>query len=297
MYVSLDRASPASASPDTMRVMSTPLIADQITSQLGTAARDLQIEVLASTPSTNADLRARIPHLSSPVLLAAENQTAGRGRAGRSWNSAIGDSLCFSLAWPFEGAIHRLTGLPLAVGVAVANALQQSGWPVQLKWPNDLLLDGAKLGGVLIESAIDHHVKTGSRIWAVIGVGINVHPNAQRDATIDYPTACLSSQALDRNNLLAKLADALCEMCVEFNLHGLRPFIDRWHELHAYQDQQVLLHESGKLLHQGIARGINADGCLLLDTADAHMTISAGDISLRSAHHHSPSRETHAATD
>ena len=66
-----------------MRVMSTPLIADQITSQLGTAARDLQIEVLASTPSTNADLRARIPHLSSPVLLAAENQTAGRGRAGR----------------------------------------------------------------------------------------------------------------------------------------------------------------------------------------------------------------------
>jgi BirA family transcriptional regulator, biotin operon repressor / biotin---[acetyl-CoA-carboxylase] ligase len=280
-----------------MRVMSTPLIADQITRQLGAAARGLQIEVRASTPSTNAELRARIPQLSAPMLLATENQTAGRGRAGRSWSSAIGDSLCFSLAWPFEGGINRLTGLPLAVGVAVANALHQLGWSVQLKWPNDLLLDGAKLGGVLIESATHHEAENGTRVWAVIGVGINVHPNAQRDVTIDHPTAYLSSQALDRNNLLATMAEALCEMLVEFNQHGLKPFIDRWHELHAYQNQPVILHENGKLQQQGVARGINIDGCLLLDTSDAHMTITAGDISLRSAQPHSLHRVTHAVTD
>jgi BirA family biotin operon repressor/biotin-[acetyl-CoA-carboxylase] ligase len=280
-----------------MRVMSTPLIADHITRHLGAAARDLKVEVLATTQSTNADLRARIADLTVPLLLATENQTAGRGRAGRSWHSTPGDSLCFSLAWPLTLSIDRITGLPLAAGVAVADALHQLGWPVQLKWPNDLLLNTAKLGGLLIETVSSSRVTNDGRVWVVIGVGINIHPNPQRDTAIAYPTAFLSSQPLDRNNLLAKMSESLCEMLVEFDRHGLRPFVDRWHALHAYQNQPVTLHEGGQLLHEGVARGINENGCLLLDTAHSQLMISTGDVSLRSALAHPTVGVSHAAVD
>jgi BirA family biotin operon repressor/biotin-[acetyl-CoA-carboxylase] ligase len=187
--------------------------------------------------------------------------------------------------------------LPLAAGVAVANALHLSGWPVQLKWPNDLLLNSAKLGGLLIETVSSSRTANGQRIWVVIGVGINIHPNPQRDAAITYPTAFLSSQPLDRNNLLAKMSESLCEMLAEFDRHGLRPFVDRWHALHAYQNQQVTLHEGGQLLHEGVARGINDNGCLLLDTANSRLTISTGDVSLRSELSQSTAGVTHAAVD
>ncbi len=289
--------SPSAAATDTMCVMSTPLIADQIIRQLGAVARDLKVEVLATTQSTNADLRSRITELSSPLLLVAENQTAGRGRAGRSWHSAPGDSLCFSLAWPLTLPIDRITGLPLAAGVAVADALHRSGWSVQLKWPNDLLLNSAKLGGLLIETVSTARTTNDHRVWVVIGVGINIHANPQRDAAIEYPTAFLSNQPLDRNNLLAKITESLCAMLVEFDRHGLQPFVDRWHALHAYQNQQVTLHENGRLLHEGVARGINDNGCLLLDTATTQRTISTGDVSLRSAAPHTTAGVTHAAVD
>ena len=291
------RKSPSVAATDTMCAMSTPLIADQISRHLGAAARDLKVEVLATTQSTNADLRARIAELTAPLLLATENQTAGRGRAGRSWHSTPGDSLCFSLAWPLTLSIDRITGLPLAAGVAVANALHREGWPVQLKWPNDLLLNTAKLGGLLIETVSSSRATNDGRVWVVIGVGINIHPNPQRDAAIDYPTAFLSSQPLDRNSLLAKMSESLCAMLVEFDQHGLRPFVDRWHALHAYQNQQVTLYEGGQLLHEGVARGINENGCLLLDTAHSQLIISTGDVSLRSASAHSTLGVAHAAVD
>ena len=280
-----------------MHVMRAPLIADHITRHFGAAARDLKVEVLATSQSTNADLRARIAELTSPLLLVTENQTAGRGRAGRSWHSAPGDRLCFSLAWPLTLSIDRITGLPLAAGVAVSEALHQLGWPVQLKWPNDLLLNSAKLGGLLIETASSTRTTNDHLVWVVLGVGINIHPNPQRDAAIDYPTAFLSAQSLDRNNLLAKIAEALCAMLVEFDLHGLHPFVDRWHALHADQNQPVTLHEGGQLLHEGVARGINENGCLLLDTANSRLIISTGDVSLRSVLSHSTVGVTHAAVD
>jgi BirA family biotin operon repressor/biotin-[acetyl-CoA-carboxylase] ligase len=187
--------------------------------------------------------------------------------------------------------------LPLAAGVAVADALHQLGWPIQLKWPNDLLLNSAKLGGLLIETGSSTRATNDHRVWVVIGVGINLHPNPQRDAAIDYPIAFLSTQPLDRNNLLAKITEALCAMLVEFDLHGLHPFVDRWHALHAFQNQHVTLHEGGRLLHEGVARGINENGCLLLDTANSQLTISTGDVSLRSALAHSIVGVTHAAVD
>ncbi len=252
------------------------------------AGGPLAIAVVAETGSTNADLRERAASLPGPLLLAAERQTAGRGRAGRSWLAEPGDSLCFSLAWRFAGPLHRLTGLSLAVGVALAECLRapridgQPGTPVMLKWPNDLLVDGAKLGGILIET-------TGASAlhgaWAVIGVGLNVRANAERDASIDQPVAALApaGSAIDRNALLAQLAASLARALERFDREGLAPFVARWDALHAHAGQTVSIVEQGRTLHQGRALGIDGSGCLQLDTGAGMVKVAAGDVSLRAA--------------
>lgn len=259
--------------------MTIPLDAARIAELCAATRNGLAIEVAASTGSTNADLRQRLDALRAPVLLAAEEQTAGRGRAGRSWLAAPGDSLCFSLAWPFTGPVTRLAGLPLAIGVALADLLRARGHYVTLKWPNDLLLDGAKLGGVLVETGAAR-ADGDITLWAVIGIGLNVHPNASRDSGVGNEVAALGAD-IDRNELLAALADALVAALALFGAQGLAPFIDRWQRWHAYAGLPVMIVEQGRLLKQGIPRGIDAQGCLLLETDEGLAAIAAGDVSLR----------------
>lgn len=261
---------------DTMRPMNDPLVAERLNALCQGAAKTLHVEVVATTGSTNADLRARLPDLSQPVLLAAEVQTAGRGRAGRSWVDAPDDSLSFSLAWRFGGDLAQICGLSLAVGALIGETLRAQGWAAGLKWPNDILLNGRKLGGVLVETV---RARPGS--WAIIGVGINVHPNAARDAAAGGETASLAAAGVDRNQLLAALADALTSGLPLFDAQGFRPFVPRWQALHAYAGETVDLIEHGRLLQQGIARGVDDMGCLLLDTRAGRIAVLAGDISLR----------------
>jgi BirA family biotin operon repressor/biotin-[acetyl-CoA-carboxylase] ligase len=259
-----------------MRPMSTPLIADQLPRLCRAAAQTIQFEVVASTGSTNADLRERLPGLAQPVLRVAEHQTAGRGRAGRSWVDARGDNLSFSLAWHFGGEMGQVAGLSLVVGVLIAETLRASGWEAGLKWPNDVLLNSRKLGGILIET-----VSARPGTWAIIGVGINVHANAERDAAAGTETASLAPSGVDRHALLASLADGLAEGLPLFYAQGLAPFVPRWQALHAYAGEAVDLIERGTLLQRGIARGIDDMGCLLLDTHAGRIAVLAGDISLR----------------
>ncbi len=257
----------------------------------------LAIEVVAETASTNADLRERATRLQSPLLLAAERQTAGRGRAGRSWLAEPGDSLCFSLAWRLAGPLQRLSGLSLAVGVALAEALRAPrsngapGTPVMLKWPNDLLVDGAKLGGILIETAgaagaAGAKAPDGAgQLWVVIGVGLNVRAHPARDAAIGQPVAalCAAAGAVDRDALLAQLAASLAQALADFGRDGLAPFVSRWDALHAHAGQAVSIVEQGRILHQGIALGVDGSGCLQIDTGAGMVSIAAGDVSLRAA--------------
>lgn len=259
--------------------MTISLDAARIAEHCAATGNGLAIEVTASTGSTNADLRQRIDQLRAPLLLAAEEQTAGRGRAGRSWLAAPGDSLCFSLAWPYSGAVARLAGLPLAIGVALAELLRARGHDVTLKWPNDLLLDGAKLGGILVETAVARHDGDTS-LWAVIGIGLNVHPNVARDAGVGNEVAALGKD-IDRNALLAVIADALVAALALFDAQGLAPFVDRWQRWHAFAGLPVNIIEQDRLLNQGIARGIDAQGCLLLETDQGLVPVAAGDVSLR----------------
>jgi BirA family biotin operon repressor/biotin-[acetyl-CoA-carboxylase] ligase len=261
------------------------LSAARITAFAGHHAEQCQIEVVAETGSTNADLLARVaggaqPVLSAPTLLVAQTQTAGRGRAGRAWLTAPSAALTFSLAWPFAAPLQALVGLPLAVGVTIAETLADFGVEVQLKWPNDVLQGGRKLAGVLIETA----TAPDQQIWAVIGIGVNLAMPEQLQEQIGRRTANLpASVAQDRELLLGALLSALAQNMRQFESLGLAAFVERWNRLHAFAGQQVLILDQGETLHEGRALGIDRIGRLLLQTdgGSSPIAIMAGDISLR----------------
>jgi BirA family biotin operon repressor/biotin-[acetyl-CoA-carboxylase] ligase len=237
----------------------------------------VQVEVVHETGSTNADLLARAPALAAPLLLIAENQTAGRGRAGRSWLSSAGNSLTFSLAWRFEAGPQALSGLPLALGVALAETLARLGVQVRLKWPNDVLKDGDKLAGILVETAPAER-----GIWAVIGIGLNlVMPDEMEQAIGRSVAAAPWLARMDRDELMAALLDGLAAVLREFERTGFAAFAGRWNMLHEYQGSAVRIIDQGAVLHEGRAAGVDDAGRLLLDTAQGRITIAAGDVSLR----------------
>jgi BirA family biotin operon repressor/biotin-[acetyl-CoA-carboxylase] ligase len=237
-----------------------------------------RVEVVAETGSTNADLLARVATLGWPLLLVAEHQTAGRGRAGRSWLSSPDTSLTFSLAWRFPGPVQTLAGLPLAVGVALAEALAALDVPARLKWPNDLLKDGAKLAGVLIETKSAPDGAT----WAVIGVGMNLLIPDEFELRIGRDAAGAPWLAqMERETLLAQLLDKLAVVLREFELAGFGAFSERWNRLHAYQGKVVTIIDGGAVLHEGVAAGVDEAGRMLIDTAGGRVAVVAGDVSLR----------------
>ena len=264
-----------------MRGMTISLSQSRIAALRDASAQQVAVEVVAETGSTNADLLARLDDLSSPLLLAAETQSAGRGRAGRNWHSAPGATLTFSLAWRFERPLQSLLGLPLAVGVALAEALAALDVHVELKWPNDVLKDGKKLAGILIESAPVRDAAQPA-VWAVIGIGLNLAVPDQLETTIGHAVADAPWLArMDRSQLLAALLNALAEVLTQFEAGGFKAFMPRWNRLHAYDGQMVRILDHGQLLHEGRAAGADANGCLLLDTAAGRIAIVAGDVSLR----------------
>lgn len=264
------------------------LSAARITAFAGHHAEQCRIEVVAETGSTNADLLTRVAGgaqpstraLSAPTLLVAQTQTAGRGRAGRAWLTAPSAALTFSLAWPFTSPLQALLGLPLAVGVTIAETLADFGVEVRLKWPNDVLHNGRKLAGILIETA----TAPDQQLWAVIGIGVNLAMPEQLQEQIGRRIANLpASAAQDRELLLGSLLSGLAQSMRQFDSEGLAAFVERWNRLHAFAGRQVLILDQGKVLYEGRALGIDQIGRLLLQTDgnSSPITIMAGDISLR----------------
>lgn len=260
-----------------MQVMTSKLTPDGIAGYCRPAARQVAIEVVDETGSTNADLMARLDALAAPTLRVAHAQTAGRGRAGRAWLSEPGRSLTFSLAWKFGLPMQALVGLPLAAGVAVAEALAMFDIAVRLKWPNDVLHQGRKLAGILIESA-----SAGAASWAVIGIGINIALDERTAARIGQPVAGIPWLAqLDQDMLMATLLNALAETMTQFERHGFAAFAARWNALHAHAGQAVAILDHGRTLHEGTAAGVDESGRFLIDTAAGRVAVMAGDVSLR----------------
>ena len=258
------------------------LDAAQIRHALGGVAAALVVEISDTVDSTNTQLMRRAAQgAQSGLVLATEAQTAGRGRRGRVWHSGIGSTLTFSLLWRFALGARELAGLSLAVGVALARALRAAGAPeAQLKWPNDVVLPGGKLAGILIETQGD--VLGPSAV--VIGIGVNVRPDPRVIAAVDQRVANLETAAgapVDRNALLAGMLAELAAVLDRFGQEGFDPLRAEWQRLHAHQNLPVQLTLPDGQAVTGVARGAADDGALLLETAGGVGRYHSGEVSLR----------------
>jgi BirA family biotin operon repressor/biotin-[acetyl-CoA-carboxylase] ligase len=258
------------------------LDAAAVRAQLGPQARRFQLELLDACASTNTLLleRARGGAPAGQVI-ACELQSAGRGRRGNNWQSGLGGSLTFSLLWRFARGAAGLSGLSLAAGVAAARALASTGVAdVQLKWPNDLLHAGRKLGGILIEVHSDGPDSTA----AVIGIGLNVrlHPGL-RDAIAQAVTdvASISNEVPRRDCLLAATLAELAQVLDLFSGHGFAPLRQEWEARHAHQGKPVTLTSGDGKMVTGRAAGVAEDGALLVETARGEERFVSGELSLR----------------
>jgi len=250
------------------------------------------IETCWETASTNADLLARSPLAPGRfAVLLAENQTAGRGRRGRAWRAALGDSLCLSIATSFEPLPRDLPALTLAIGVCVRDALEACGAEgLGLKWPNDLVLAAAaeepalrKLGGILVEL----RAEAGGPGYVVVGIGLNLRLSSElRGAIAESGTQAegletLGLEAAARN----RLASVLIEQCVlglrRFAAQGFAPFVADWRAADVLKGRAVRVCDaSGERC--GIARGIDARGALQLELEDGRCeSIIGGEVSVR----------------
>ena len=242
------------------------------------------VEVLPSIDSTNTELmrRARAGAM-EPVLLAAEEQTAGRGRLGKAWHSRAGQSLTFSLALPLAPA--DWSGLSLAVGVSLAQSLHPD---VQLKWPNDLWLHERKLGGILVETASNGTESAGPRRLVVIGVGINIaRPEAAAVSALASPGAALPPVppaglaevlvGLTAGEVLERVAPALVRDVLAFESQGFAAFAQRFAQRDALHGRAVQLTDGT----QGPACGVNEQGALLVLTDQGMRTINSSEVSVR----------------
>jgi BirA family biotin operon repressor/biotin-[acetyl-CoA-carboxylase] ligase len=257
------------------------------------------LERIAQTKSTNDDLleRWRAGELIDPVARIAHKQTAGKGRAGRTWLANPEDSLCFSLAFPFKRKPAELTGLSLLVGLAVISGIAQAydldqamlyQTGLRLKWPNDLLLNNAKLGGILIEGG---QVKTGDPTWMIIGIGMNLRNAKQIESSLESKSGLkiatldqflpLQSTLPDVEYLWLKLIASLEHHLSEFDQHGFEIYQEQWKTWDAYLGQTVCVSGAGKEPIYGIAQGIDQVGALLLQQDNQMIAIHAGDVSLR----------------
>lgn len=244
--------------------------------------RGFHVHCLASVDSSNTRLLQRVaagaPH---KTVLAAEWQAHGRGRRGRVWEAGLGDGLAFSLLWRFQRPVAMLSGLSLAVGVALARCLARLGLDgIGLKWPNDLLVADRKLAGILIELVGDML----SPAAAVIGIGLNVRGAERLGQLLETPVSDLEStleRRVERGELLLQLLAELDEVLTGFDRQGFAAYREEWHAWHAWQDQPVRVAQADGDSLRGLARGVDEQGALLLETTAGLGRLLSGEVSLR----------------
>lgn len=254
------------------------------------AAHAWRVEVVEETGSTNADLTRACRGAAwqdEGFVRVAYLQTAGRGRHGRPWKGQAG--LTFSVALPFALPPAKLSGLSLAVGLAIAEALADVdavlGRAVRLKWPNDLQIEERKLAGILIEA-----VPAGpDKVWAIVGIGLNLVRDSAMEAALGRELAGVAERlpafdpGRDPTRVLAAVLNRLAVMRAAFVAQGFAPMAERWSARDAYRDQPVRLLHDGQVLAEGMARGVDGDGHLLLETPGGIEPVVSGELSLRPA--------------
>ena len=235
--------------------------------------------VKASLDSTNSALQRLPITQQSGTAILSERQTAGRGRRGRQWFSPKGGNLYLSLGWCFNKPLSELGCLPLVVALSAATALTRNGLQRhRIKWPNDLLLDGKKLSGCLIEVQGDAN----GPCHMVMGVGINIQmPSSEATSAIGQPWTDLRTWLPDcsRNRLAALLLEELIAHCSLFAEKGFTPFKHHWERLDCLKGQQVDV-AAGQETLSGTVSGINDSGALLLDTGVETLSLHSGEVSI-----------------
>ncbi|MCU4677170.1 bifunctional biotin--[acetyl-CoA-carboxylase] ligase/biotin operon repressor BirA [Catenovulum sp. 2E275] len=242
-------------------------------------ADKLHLILSRETDSTNEDVKQCFKQTEFERILATtEKQTAGRGRRGRVWHSPYAQNIYFSLGLKLDLAISELSGLSLVVGLAIADLLKSKGVPIQLKWPNDIYLEGKKLGGILVE--LEGAFEPPCNV--IIGTGLNVNMPQQAQA-IDQAWQSLAEytgKVINRTELLLELVDQLQLYLTQFCQNGMAEFVEKWptYDLYHYQKVQLI---SGEQVTRGINLGINEQGGLRLLTDSGEVELNGGELSLR----------------
>lgn len=217
------------------------------------------------------------------IICLAEQQTAGKGRRGRQWVSPFGSNIYASVLWQFQEGPASLSGLSLAVGVAVIKALKIQGiQDAGLKWPNDIYWQKKKLGGILIEISGESN----GPCSAIIGIGLNLYLPEQ-DASeiaqdwVDISKILGAANKLSRNQLMATLLEQILDVCADYTKDSFTQYRDEWRQYDCMQGQQVRLFMGNKQI-DGIVQGINDDGLLLLKMQDGQVqSYASGEVSFR----------------
>lgn len=255
------------------------LDAEQI--RLNSGQVDWPVFVESSLDSTNAEIFRRLDAgVRAPFVLLAERQTAGRGRRGRAWSSPFAENLYCSVVVRVDGGMSQVEALSLTVGLAVARALQACGLSAAgLKWPNDVLVDGHKISGILLELAGD----PADVCHVVVGVGINVNMLVDASAVIDQPWTsvrqCLG-KAMDRNQLAGELLRQLRAYFATHWRDGFAGLRDEWEALHVWRGKPVAL-TAGQGGTLGVVLGVDQRGAIRLQVDGCERSFSGGELSLR----------------
>ena len=264
---------------DPVVISEDPLDAGRIRAALPKSVRLGGLAVHPAVDSTNDWLHRRARTLPIPYACLSEHQLAGRGRRGRTWQDGAGRDICLSMLWKFASSEARVQGLSLAAGAAAWRALRAIGGArgIGLKWPNDIVWQDRKLGGVLVEGSF------GGGAWTVvIGVGINVRGPAARGPETRW-SACLDEICgvpSSRNRLATALIAEIWAECARFESSGARPAIDEWKALDAMSGRRVRVDSpQGKCL--GIARGVDEGGELLVEVDGVIERFVSAEVSLR----------------
>jgi len=234
----------------------------------------LAVHVLERCPSTNTLLLAG--EFEPPCLLAADEQTAGRGRRGRRWYSTRGASATFSVAHLSRRPLRELAGLPLVAGVAAAQALRELGASkVGLKWPNDLVVGDEKLGGILVES----RATRGSTL-VVIGIGINCREDKSLSGRVRRGVTSLDRFIArpQRSRVIAAVANRLVRALARFEASGLEPARAEWEALDALAGRRMRVRLADGRVLSGVASGLAEDGALRLRTARGLRTVHSARV-------------------
>ena len=250
------------------------------------------IHYFESLDSTNAEvLRRMAVGESTGCVVLAEMQTAGRGRRGREWLSPYGCNIYLSVGWRFQGGVQALQGLTLALGVEAVRALEDAGVKdIKLKWPNDLLYAGRKVGGILVEVEGD----LAGECHCAIGLGLNLGMSLRSTGeSIDQPWVDLmqiAERPIRRNPLVAHILMHWLPLIEQYEQTGFSNYQMSWQAMDNYANQPVSVLLGPKTV-RGISRGVDEEGNLLLESDGAIKTFAGGEISLRPTEAHSRQSE------